>query len=401
MKIKKFTFIAGTMVLTTIAFGQKKNETSAAVEYQNKYLPALMNGDMPAAKKALLSAKDYIDLAAEHPETKESPKTLYYKGEIYSGAASIAMTTGDTNFLITNFGRDAFDKSIVAFRASYIASKKYQPEIENSINTKINQVAPFGNKFYEEGKFSEAGAMFYYQYQLAQGKNVNDSLSLYNAALCFDKGGMLKEAAESYEQLTEIGYKGATSYALAGSAYSKLKDYDKAKAILDEGRKKFGTDKDLLLELVKLNIAQGDAKGAEASLNEAIAKDPNNKQLHYIIGTIYTDLGENEKAEAALNKALELDPNYQDAQYNLGAHLVTWAGDLKQKANQMDLGDPTYKATLKQSDDIFKRALIPLEQYIKASPNDKAVLTILSQLHYNLGDKEKYAEYKKRAEAIK
>lgn len=401
MKIKKFTFVAGTMVLTTIAFGQKKNETSAAVEYQNKYLPSMMKGDMDGAKKALLSAKEFIDLAAEHPETKESAKTLYYKGEIYSGAAGIAMATGDTNYMITNFGRDAFEKSITAYKASYTLSKKYQPDIENSINTKLNQVAPFGNKFYEEGKFSEAGAMFYYQYQLAQGKNVNDSLSLYNAALCFDKGGKLKEAAEAYEELTKVGYKGATSYALAGSAYSKMKEYDKAKAILNEGRSKYGTDKDLLLEIVKLNIAQGDAKGAEAALNEAIAKDPNNKQLHYIIGTIYTDLGENEKAEVALNKALELDPNYLDAQYNLGAHLVTWAGDLKQKANQMDLSDPAYKPTIKQSDETFKRALIPLEQYIKASPDDKAVLTILSQLHYNLGDKEKYAEYKKRAEAIK
>lgn len=401
MKIVKLTLIAGILAMTTVSFGQKKNETSAAVEYKSKFEPSMMKGDMEGAKKALLSAKEFIDLAAEHPDTKESAKTLYYKGEIYTGAAAVAMMTQDTNFMIDNFGRDAFEVGIAAFKASHISSSKYRPDIENSINMKLNQIAPMASAMYEKGQFKEAGALFMYQYELASGKNVDDSLSLYNAAFCFEKGGMLKEAAEAYEKLTTIGYKGAMSYALAGSAYSKLKEYDKAKAILEEGRKKYGTDKDLLLELVKLSIAQGDAKGAEAALNEAIATDPNNKQLHYIIGTIYTDLGENEKAETALNKALELDPSYLDAQYNLGAHLVTWGSDLKQKANQMELGDPNYKKTLQQSEDIFKRALIPLEKYITAEPKDANVLLILYQLHHNLGNSEKSAEYKKRYDAAK
>ncbi len=401
MKIEKLTLIAGILAMTTVSFSQKKNETSAAVEYKSKFEPSIMKGDMEGAKKALLSAKAFIDLAAEHPDTKESAKTLYYKGEIYTGAATVAMATQDTNFMIDNFGRDAFETGITAFRASYIANSKYRPDIENSINMKLNQIAPMASAMYEAEKYNEAGSLFMYQYELARGKNVDDSLSLYNAAFCFEKGGMLKEAAEAYSQLTTIGYKGAMSYALAGSTYSKLKEYDKAKSILEEGRKKYGTDKDLLLELVKLNIAQGDAKGAEVALNEAIATDPNNKQLHYIIGTIYTDLGENEKAETALNRALELDPNYLDAQYNLGAHLVTWGSDLKQKANQMELGDPNYKKTLQQSEDIFKRALIPLEKYITAEPKDANVLLILYQLHHNLGNSEKSAEYKKRYDAAK
>jgi len=401
MKLQRLTLIAGALVITSISFGQKKNETSAAVEYLNKYQPAMMKGDMEGAKKALISAKEFIDLAVAHPETQESPKTHYYKGEIYSAAASIAMATGDTVFMFSNFGKDAFEQSIASYSKSYTGSSKYRLDIENSINMKLNQIAPMANSMYEAGKYTEAGSLFYYQYQLAKGKNVQDSLSLYNAAFCLEKGGNLKEAAEAYEELTTIGYKGATSYALAGNLYSKLKEYDKAKAILEAGRTKYGSDKDLLLELVKLNVAQGDAKGAETALNEAIAKDPNNKQLHYIIGTIYTDLGENEKAEAALNKALELDPNYLDAQYNLGAHLVTWGSALKQEANQMELGDPKYNATLQKSDDTFKRALIPLEKYITSEPKDANVLMILYQLNHSLGDEKKSADYKARYEAAK
>jgi Tfp pilus assembly protein PilF len=56
---------------------------------------------------------------------------------------------------------------------------------------------------------------------------------------------------------------------------------------------------------------------------------------------------------------------------------------------------------LQEADAIFKRALIPLEKFITISPNDKDVLTILYQLYRNLGNPEKSAEYKKRADAIK
>jgi tetratricopeptide (TPR) repeat protein len=123
--------------------------------------------------------------------------------------------------------------------------------------------------------------------------------------------------------------------------------------------------------------------------------------LHYTIGTIYIDLKQNEKAEASLMKALEIDPNYQDALYQLGAHLVTWAGDTRAAANQLKFGDPNYDKMVLQSDDIYRRALTPLDKYISISPNDKDVLIILSQLHRSLGDTNKSAEYKKRADAIK
>ena len=101
-----------------------------------------------------------------------------------------------------------------------------------------------------------------------------------------------------------------------------------------------------------------------------------------------------------MNKALELDPEYIDAQYQLGAHLVTWASDLKTEANQLKFGDPNYNKLMLQSEETYKRALIPLEKYIISFPEDKAVLTILFQLHRNLGNSEKALEYKKRANAV-
>ncbi|HLU88136.1 MAG TPA: tetratricopeptide repeat protein, partial [Taishania sp.] len=199
-----------------------------------------------------------------------------------------------------------------------------------------------------------------------------------------------------YEELTTVGYKKGEAFALAAAAYAKLGNHDKAIEILQNGKAKFGNDKTILLELVRVNIAKGDNVAAEKSLNDAIDADPKNKQLHYIIGTIYTDLGQDEKAEEALLKALEIDPNYADAQYNLGAHYVTWATKLRDEANEMNPNDFKYDLTLAKSQELYKKALDPLEAYITKQPKDANVLLILFQINQNLGDSEKAKEYKDR-----
>src|SRR5690606_28669986 len=201
MNKRSLALIAGSIFITSINFAQKTNETSAAVEYKQKFQPAWMMGKVDDAKASLLTAKKYIDLAAEHPETKGTSKTLYYKGEIYGAAAQVAMMTGDTSFLTQNFGQDAFEVSITSLRESYLKDKKFRKDIEASVNMQTAMIQPMAGKFYEENKFAEAGAAFYYVYKIGTAKNAKDSVNLYNAGLCFDRAEMFKEAAEAYEEL--------------------------------------------------------------------------------------------------------------------------------------------------------------------------------------------------------
>jgi tetratricopeptide (TPR) repeat protein len=399
-KVAKTSLIAGALIISASTFAQKKNETSAAVEFKNKYQMSMASGDVEGAKKALIAAKEFIDLAAEHVETKESPKTLYYKGEIYANFLMVGMQTMDTTFMKIG-GEDALEVAIAAYKKGFDVSDKFDSDIKDAVYQKKAMLDPYANMLYKNNMFKEAGELYMTQADLSSAVSELDSTSIFNGSLCFEKGSEFIKAAEGYEKLAKVGYKGTTTYVLASSAYRKGGDIEKAKAIVAEGRKKHPSDRDLLLELVNTNIDAGDAAGAEAALNEAIAKDPNNKQLHYTIGTIYIDLKENEKAEKALNKSLEIDPDYADALYQLGAHLVTWAGDTKTAANQLKFGDPNYNKMLQQADDTYKRALVPLEKYIGKNPNDKDVLNILFQLNRSLGNTEKALEYKKRADAIK
>jgi tetratricopeptide (TPR) repeat protein len=399
-RIQRSTLLFGTMLLAGISFSQKKNETSAAVEFKNNYQSAMMTGDMEKAKKALVAAKGYIDLAAENPETKDSPKTLWLKGEIYSNFMVVGMQTMDTTFMKLG-GDDAIDVSIAAFKRGFEVSDKFDADIKESVYQKHDMLDNFATLMYKGNMFKEAAEVYDTQAKYFDAVGQFDTTAIYNGSICNEKAELYGKAAEGYSKLARAGYRGGTCYVLASSAYRKNKQVTEAKAIVMEGRKKYPLDKELLLELVNLSIDSGDAAGAEAALSEAIAADPKNKQLHYTIGTIYIDLKQNEKAEASLMKALEIDPNYQDALYQLGAHLVTWAGELRTAANQLKFGDPNYDKMILQADDIYRRALAPLEKYISISPNDKDVLIILSQLHRSLGDTNKAAEYKKRADAIK
>jgi tetratricopeptide (TPR) repeat protein len=101
-----------------------------------------------------------------------------------------------------------------------------------------------------------------------------------------------------------------------------------------------------------------------------------------------------------LLQTLKFDPNYADAQYQLGAHLVTWGSETRIAANQLKFGDPNYAEMMKNADEIYKRALNPLEKYIASNNKDKEVLTILFQINKTLGNTEKALEYKKRADSL-
>jgi tetratricopeptide (TPR) repeat protein len=181
----------------------------------------------------------------------------------------------------------------------------------------------------------------------------------------------------------------------------KIKSFDKALELAEVVNEAVPSNIDILILLVNIYLQKGDAIGSEKYLNEALAIDPMNKQLYYVLGTANMDLKENEKAERALSKALEIDSNYNDAQYQLGAHLYNWAAQLKYEAGQLPENDPSYDRFIEKATKMQYRSLALLEKYILVNPEDKSVLEILRSTYWKLGDSVKAAEYKKRIEALK
>lgn len=398
MLIKNLSLAVGIFAISTTAFGQKKNETTASME-RNSAVSAIQTMDMEAAKKRLLSAKKYIDLAAAHEDTKNNQKTLWLKGEIYSSILSLGMQTMDAE-LIESIGDEGMDEALASLRRAYPMGKKFKDEVIGTVDRNRISLNTLATTLYAGEMYAEAAEAYMGQAEFADCIDMLDSGAVFNGAICYDKTEQYDKAAVQYEKLAKAGYKGTTCYVLASNAYRQAGMIDEAKALISSARKEFPTDRELLLETVNTNLAAGNNAEAEKALADAIATDPNNKQLHYTIGTIMIELDKNEEAETALNKALEIDPNYVDAQYQLGAHLVTWASSIKTEASKLGPNETAkYNKLDKQSDETFKRALVPLEKYIAAYPKDKSVLTILFQIHRNLGDSAKALEFKKRADA--
>lgn len=398
MSLRNLSLVVGVIAISATAFGQKKNETTASME-RNAAVTAMQKQDMESAKNKLLSAKEYIDKAAAHEDTKNNQKTLWLKGEIYSSLVSLGMKTQDME-LVKAVGENGMEDAIASLKKAYPMGKKYKDEVVATVNTNRIAMNNMATMLYKNNMFAEAAEAYLGQADFAECIEMTDSSAIYNAAICYDKVEEYEKAAKQYERVAKTGYNGTTCYVLASTAYRNAGQTEKAMELISVAREINPTDRGLLLETVNTHLAAGNNAEAEKALSDAIASDPENKQLHYTIGTIMIELGKNEEAETALNKALELDPNYVDAQYQLGAHLVTWAGAIKKEASMLGPNETSkYNKLDKQSDETFKRALVPLEKYIATYPNDKNVLTILFQIHRNLGDSAKAMEYKKRADA--
>lgn len=396
--IKQSILVIGAMGIASLSFGQKSVETSAAVE-RNSAQKLMMMGKMEDAKSKYLSAKEFIDKAAAHEDTKNNQKTLWLKGDIYTTLIGLAMQTGDTA-LIKSMGENSMDDAIAALKQAYPLGKKYKSDISETVDRNRKSANTFAIMMYEKEKFPEAAELYEMQAKFGDCVEMFDSTGYYYAAVCYDKAENFEKSAPLYVKLVNAGYEVPKTAAFGSSALRKLKKYDKAKAIVAKARESYPTDRGLLLESVNTSLEEGDSEGAEAALNKAIESDPNNKQLHYVIGTIYNDLKKNAEAEAALNKALAIDPDYADAQYQLGAILVSWAGDLRAEANRTAEGDPNYDKLMSQSKETYGRAVDPLEKYIQKDPENKAILNILFQIHKNLGNRDKALEYKRKADSL-
>jgi len=397
MLLKKLTLVLGVVALSTTAFGQKKEITNAALEYK-KLKPMLYAGtDIPGAKKSVIVAKGFIDKAAAHPDTKESQKMYWYKGEIYF---ALSMLLEMDSSLIDMSADDAFDASLKAWEMGLKAGKKYKIDIEAAANEKRSMGYMIANEMWKQEKYPEAGEAYEVCALLSDAIQILDTMMIYNAGISYENAKNYEKAAEMYDRLAESGYRGSKGAVLAAGAHKKLGNNEKVIEILTEARKKFPSDRELLLGLVNANIDAGNAEGAEAALNAAIAKDPNNAKLHYNSGTIYIELKENQKAEDALKKALELEPDYTDAQYQLGAHLYNWAFQLKEEAAFLNIGDPREKELKEQADEKMSGAISALEKYIESDPKDKEVLKILFKAYRKQGNDEKAAEYKARLDAL-
>lgn len=277
-----------------------------------------------------------------------------------------------------------FTEMITAFNQSLGISNKFQINIDD---TKKSYWANSFNKgvayFNRAAKASAQDSItMYMDKAISSFDNAimlePDSADTYkNYAFALLQAGKQDEAIKPLETLIKIK-KSADSYRLLGQIYTQkgvdsqnkfkqskkssdsteaLENYNKAIVVLEEGRKNFPDDQEILFFLSNAYVAANKASVAMETFKAGVEKDPQNPYYRYNYGTLLLQNNNYESAEEQFSKAVEIDPKYHSALYNLGVTYIRWGTALREKADKEGKDDPEYKNKYQSALPILKRAL--------------------------------------------
>ncbi|GAB6283243.1 MAG: hypothetical protein STSR0008_20030 [Ignavibacterium sp.] len=195
----------------------------------------------------------------------------------------------------------------------------------------------------------------------------------------------LQKEVDGYRFLGEIYYnKGnmlMSNYKSSGNEQDSLQAMDffnKAISVLEEGRKLYPSNSDILMVLSNSYISANKIDVAINAFKSGVEQEPDNKFYRYNYGVLLLNSGEFSNAEEQFKKALEIDPNYENAIYNLAVTYVKWGGVLQKAADEKGAEDPEIKVK-------FNSALPYLESYVQKVSDNPAVWEVLGQVYSYLG----------------
>ncbi len=336
-------------------------------------------------------ALDAIEPATQDIKTSEKDKTWRYRGKIYLGLA-----TGDYGFDRVDALKEA-QKSYA--RAQELDTKgTWSDEIIAGMNE--TRIAALNGGIDAFGVEDFPAARDYFIVSAEVGKNLGivDTLALYNGGLAAEQAGDYDGAINLYKQTAETGYLEGKMYLYIANVYNKKGDEEKYLSVLQEGRKMYPNDADLIIYELNYYLGKGQFEEAEQNLKLAIEREPDNKQLFFSLGVVYDNLDRKKDAIAAYEQAIEIDPDYFDAVYNLGALFFNQGVEMNNAANEIK-DNKQYDEARKEARKVFELSLPHLEKAHSLDDTDKGAIISLSQLYALLGKNDKYMEMKKKMDA--
>ncbi|RFC55151.1 tetratricopeptide repeat protein [Brumimicrobium aurantiacum] len=400
MKLNKLNLgiLCATFMFGAQGFSQNSNVVSAALEFQ-KYQPAFQAQDFDKAKTHLMEAKKFIDPAMKDESTKTDPKANYYNAIINYSLMEMSTYNGDDESLKVYQNDSILD--VIETSIGHTESKRrYKSETEDFFKSKVGQAVFIGESMFKQKKYDMAFAGFAGAYKVKEIANIEEEqdamrtnaiISARNYIDTLSKTGENEKALEFISSALEM-FPGSEDLAISGVNIAlNNNDLEKAESYFDEAAKASPENKVLFSNMGSIFLTAADK--AYAEFNEMEITDEGYQEKSDEVEGLYT------KAENNLKRAIEIDPEYAEAAYNLGVLYLGRGEKLKTTAAQMDFNNPDYDKVSKRSQEMYKKAIDPLEIYIKQDPNNSGVLNVLFQVHRNAGNTEKALEYKKRAEA--
>jgi tetratricopeptide (TPR) repeat protein len=360
--------------------------------------------------KELDKAKAAIDLAAQHEDTRNSPKMWLRRAQVYQ---SISET------------KDEKYKHLDS-----TAAEKALTSAMNSIKTDKDKT------YYDEAKgiLAQAAVTVYNKLATSSREKQYEKCVLYTNLLFevfpLDKDSVIKRsgitpnnlnyqmftvsyaannftAAKEYlQKLIDAKYNDVNIYIYIINLYEKDGNTEKTLTYIEQGRALFPKDPNLIAAELNYYLKQNKSDILLEKVTKAIEITPNNELLYFTQGTIYQGKRDKEQdpalkekylaqAEAAYKKSLELKPDSNDANYNLGKLYLDKGIEYNNTANNLPPKETKKIKDLADNAKVeFSKSIPFLERAHQQDPKDGNVTKALLQLYVTTGENDKYAKLK-------
>ena len=362
---------------------------------------------------SLVKAKENIDLATNHEDTKEKAKTWVYRSKIYYALFKSSLdqeekkvpatVTNKNDRLVKAYGAVPTENYEEAGNAvtkgiTLDKDKSYQTDLQMLGLQMLSDVNNLAVGKYNAGKYKEAMEYFESSYVASKMMGKKDTSQLTNAIICAQKDKN-NEKIKEYNQKA-IDEKVATpfNYSSLYDAKIALKDSAGAKQALQAGRTAFPNNVELMNMETNNLLMSGKYQEAMGNLDKAIAADPKNANLYVAKATAYFKMAYPDnapkdaaksknydelmgKAEDSYKKATDINPKNADTWASLGVVYNNWSIEQAKRCDDLIKQATKLKECDEKTKEMYNKAIPALEKSIDLNPNDKASMKILQKLY--------------------
>ena len=182
-----------------------------------------------------------------------------------------------------------------------------------------------------------------------------------------------EHSLDAYRYLGQILYQKGVKQRETDSVTAR-KTFDETIKILEDGRKYYPNNQDILVTLSNSYIAADKLDVAMDVFKAGVESDPQNKYYHYDYGVLLLDAGQYEEAEKQFMSAVNIDSTYENAIYNLGVTYIKWGTAINKAAEEK--GDTTSAYREK-----YQMALPYMEKIVQMKSNDATVWELLGRVY--------------------
>ena len=238
--------------------------------------------------------------------------------------------------------------------------------------------------------------------KLLISSNPADTNAILNSAYAANAAGLDDMAIANFNKAYEAGSIDRNIFLQLYNYALKKENYEEALEAIQNGRKAYPDDIDLMKYEVNLFIQMERSDEARAGLEEAIAADPNNADLLFALGVLKEETGDDEMALTHYREAIAADPNHFNANFNLAVYVFNEANETMKERNDLGYKEvKKYDELTVKIDALLNDALPIWEKLYEIDSTDETVLETLGYIYTNLKMNDKAEKVSNELDAVR